>query len=159
MRNRLLADRKTPSSPVAGAGIGGGSLRAEPGIARLGTCIPDSTTLCLPGDGRFEVSVHYETAQGGGRTGDGRAIPLDPLGIDKGGVLYFNDPGNPELVVKVINACSVNDRFWVFYAATTNVGFELTVTDTVAGTTKSYVNPDLNPADAVTDTQGFATCP
>ncbi len=122
-------------------------------------CTPDATTLCLPEDDRFEVSVYYETVQAGGRMGDARAISLDAIGLSKGGVFVFSDPANPELLVKVLDGCAINDRYWVFYAATTNVGFVLTVTDTLALQTQVFINPDLNPADAVTDTQAFATCP
>ncbi len=134
----------------------------EPGktaLDFLGTCTPDAMTLCLPGDNRFEVSVFFETVQGGGRMGDAQAISLDPLGIDLGGIFYFQNPDNPEFLVKVLDGCAINNHYWVFFAATTNVGFELTVTDTAADQTQVFTNPDLNPANAVTDTQAFATCP
>ncbi len=134
------------------------SRLAGAGSTQAGDCVSDATTLCLPGDARFAVSVEFETVQAGGRMGDAQAVPLDVLGVEKGGVLYFFDPGNPEFLVKIIDGCGVNNRFWVFYAATTNIGFELTVTDTVTDTTKIYSNPDLNPALTVTDTQAFATC-
>ncbi len=122
-------------------------------------CIAGDTTLCLPGDDRFEVSVYFETAQGGGRMGDAQAVPLDSLGIDKGGLFYFIDSGNPEFLVKVLDGCGVNGHFWVFYAATTNIGFELTVRDTSTNLTRTYTNPDINPALTITDTEAFATCP
>jgi photosystem II stability/assembly factor-like uncharacterized protein len=56
------------------------------------------TTLCIdahPGDGRFAVQVHFQTAQGGGLSGDGRAISLASLGVDHGGLFWFFDPANP----------------------------------------------------------------
>lgn len=124
-----------------------------------GDCTPDATTLCLPEDNRFEVKVHWETAQGGGGQGDGFAVPLDSLNIKKGGIFYFRDPENPEFLVKIINGCGLNNRYWVFYAATTNVGFDLTVRDTEANAIKVYTNPDVHPASTITDTQAFATCP
>ncbi len=37
--------------------------------------------------------------------------------------------------------------------------YELTVTDTLAGASMSYSNPLGQPADAITDTAAFATCP
>jgi len=52
----------------------------------------------------------------------------------------------------------VNDRFWVFAAATTDVEYGLRVTDTLSGSVKSYFNPSGNRAAALTDTQAFATC-
>ncbi len=147
-------------SPLPGGGAGSGAPDglAKAGSTRAGDCVSDATTLCLPGDDRFAVSVEFETVQAGGRMGDAQAVPLDVLGVEKGGVLYFFDPGNPEFLVKIIDGCGVNNHHWVFYAATTNIGFELTVTDTATDTTKIYANPDLNPAFTITDTQAFATC-
>ncbi len=60
--------------------------------------------------------------------------------------------------MKILNGCPVNEHWWVFYAATTNVRFDLTVTDTVAGITEVYSNPDVHPATTITDTHAFATC-
>ncbi len=122
-------------------------------------CIPSSTTLCLPADNRFAVSVTFNTVQAGGRMGDAQAIPLDSLNLVQGGIFYFLNDENPEFLVKVLDGCGVNDHYWVFFAATTNIGFDLTVTDTATSTTRVYTNPDLNPANAVTDTQAFSTCP
>ena len=104
------------------------------------------------------MTVYWYTAQGAGGDGDAFAIPLDSLGIDQGGIFYFRSSGNPEFLVKVLNGCPVNGKFWVFYAATTNVGFDLTVIDTVAGVTRVYSNPDVHPADTITDTHAFDTC-
>ncbi len=123
-------------------------------------CTPGATTLCLPADGRFEVTVAFETVQSGGRMGSARAIPLDATGNSDGGMFYFLNSGNPEFLVKVLDGCAINGHWWVFYAATTNVGFELTVTDTqTPGATRVYVNPDLSAAATVTDVEAFATCP
>lgn len=122
-------------------------------------CTPNSTTLCLPANNRFQVSVYFQTTQGGGQQGHAGAIPLDALGISKGGIFYFNDPANPEFLVKVLDGCAINNRHWVFYAATTNVGFDLTVTDTLTNQTRIYSNPDIHAATTVTDTQAFSTCP
>jgi hypothetical protein len=47
----------------------------------------------------------------------------------------------------------------VFYAATTNVEYELTVTDTGSDRSRSYINPFGTPFESVTDTQVFATSP
>ncbi len=156
------------------AGHHGGFYRLTTagGLARLGSLdhrsnglafsLPHAagpTTLYLPADsGRFEARVSYQTVQGGGRMGEARAIPLASLGIGKGGIFYFLDRGNPELLVKVLDGCAVNGHHWLFYAATTNVGFELTVVDTATGTVNTYANPDLNPAAPVLDTRAFATC-
>ena len=63
------------------------------------------------------------------------------------------------MLVKVLNACGLNQHYWVFSAATTNVEYTLTVTDTQTGDKKTYFNPLGTAAPAVTDTSAFATCP
>jgi len=62
-------------------------------------------------------------------------------------------------MVKVLDGCGVNDRFWVFHAATTSVEYTLTVTDTVTGQVRRYENPLGRNAPAVTDTDAFDVCP
>jgi hypothetical protein len=64
------------------------------------------------------------------------------------------------MLVKVLNACSPPfNRYWVFYAATTNVQFTLTVTDTQSNKVKVYFNPLNQAAAPLQDTDAFATCP
>ena len=77
----------------------------------------------------------------------------------QGGIISFLDPTNPELLVKVLNGCGINHHYWLFYAATTDLGFELAVEDTPTGTVVTYTNPDRATAATVTDTSAFATCP
>src|SRR5262249_38796821 len=43
--------------------------------------------------------------------------------------------------VKVLDARALNDHFWVFYGALSNVEYTLTVTDTVTGIVRRYANP------------------
>ena len=86
----------------------------------------------------------------------GRVVPF---GSDDSGLFYFFNPDNWELLVKVLDGCGVNGHWWVFFAATTNVEFELRVTDTSTGEVVPYANPLGHRADAVTDTAAFATCP
>jgi len=127
-----------------------------------GPCEPSDTVLCIddePGDERFKVTLEYDTVLGGGLMGDATVEPLAVLGIRKGGVFSFTDPTNPEVLVKVLDGCSITNHYWVFFAATTTVGFELTVEDTLSGDVKVYTNPDLQAALPVTDTEAFATCP
>jgi hypothetical protein len=63
-------------------------------------------------------------------------------------------------VVKVLGACSSPfPRFWVFAAGLTNVGVEITVTDTANGTVRRYENPIGMSFEPLQDTNAFATCP
>jgi len=123
------------------------------------TCTPDSTTLCidaLPGDRRFKIKVDFVTAQGGGFSGAGTAIPLSSLGVTSGGMFWFFGATNPEMLIKVIDGCAVNHSYWVFYAATTNVGLITTVTDTKTGTARVYTNADGKAAAPQQDVTAFA---
>jgi hypothetical protein len=86
-------------------------------------------------------------------------VPL-PSAPDSG-LFYFFGPANIEMLIKVLNACvpELGNRFWVFYAATTNVELTLTVTDTQTGRVKVYFNPLNQTAVPVQDVNAFATCP
>lgn len=122
-------------------------------------CAANATTLCLddqPGDKRFQVRVTYSSTQGGGLSGNGRAISLAPVGVSRGGLFWFFGADNPEMLVKVLNGCSLNNRFWVFYSAGTNVGFQVRVTDMMTGNVATYNNPDLTAAPPVQDTNALA---
>ena len=116
-------------------------------------CTPTATTACIdnaPGDKRFEVRVSY-TSQSRG-SGQAAAIPLATLGVGRGAAFTFFSSDNPEMLLKVLDGCSLNDRFWIFYAATTNVGFTVTVTDMLAGGVKTYTNALGTAAPPVQDT-------
>jgi hypothetical protein len=128
----------------------------------LEPCGPDADTMCLQGN-RFKVEVSWRTQDGS--TGSGMVAPC---GTDDSGIFYFFNEDNWEMLFKVLNGCNYNDHYWVFFAATTNVEFTTRVTDTLTGFVKSYnssgqsieyTNPLGQPANAVTDTTAFATCP
>ncbi len=110
------------------------------------------TTLCL-NDDRFKVEVDWKDFDG--RSGPGIALPR----TDDSGTFFFFDPDNTELLLKVLDGCRRNGHYWVFYAATTNVEFSISVTDTLSGQSRVYDNPLGRPAPAIIDTQAFATCP
>ncbi len=115
-------------------------------------CVADGDTLCF-GSGRFQVEMRWEFA--GGQSGAGQAVPL----TDTAGAFYFLNPNNLEILVKLVNGCPLNDRWWIFYAATTNVRFEVVVVDTQTGKTKTYPNAQGTAAPPIQDTEAFATCP
>jgi len=103
---------------------------------------------------RFCVEVAWRDFQG--NTGAGRVVPF---GSDDSGLFWFFAPDNWEMLVKVLDGCGVNDRYWVFAAATTNVEYTLRVTDTANGVLEEYFNPLGTASPAITDTGAFATCP
>ena len=114
-----------------------------------GTCEADAATLCLQ-DSRFAVRVSWFTAEG--ETGAGRVLRL---GTNDSGVLWFFDPDNWEVLIKVLDGCALNDRFWVFSASSTDLGYLTEVTDTATGLVREYRNEPGRPAAAITDTAAF----
>jgi hypothetical protein len=82
-------------------------------------------------------------------------VPAAPIGLDRGGLFWFFAPTNPEMLVKVLDGCGVNSRFWVYWSAGTNVGLEVRVTDTTTGIARVYSNSDLTVAAPVQDVSAF----
>ena len=115
-------------------------------------CQEGPETLCLLDDERFKVEVDWRSSNSSGR---GMVLESDP----KTGSFYFLNPNSADLVVQLLDACSQNDHFWVFANAFTNVEYDMTVTDTFTGDSRVYSNELGQPAQAVTDTSAFATCP
>jgi hypothetical protein len=155
----------TLSAPTGGAtiAVNNSVIAVTIGANDLGPCVASATRLCLPiggeQNGRFSVDLHYDSVRAGGVEGDAAVKPLDSLGITAGGIMTLLDPANPEVLVKVLDACaSPFQSWWVFYSATTDLGFTLTVIDRRTGTIKTYVNEDLHAADPVQDTRAFLTC-
>lgn len=116
-------------------------------------CQGDTETLCLLDDERFRVEVDWSSPSLGSGTGMVLKRTSD------GGSFYFINPNSQDLVVRLLNMCSDNNHFWVFANALTNVEYDMTVTDTFTGSSRSYSNELGQPAQAVTDTSAFATCP
>jgi hypothetical protein len=119
-----------------------------------GDCSPGPSTLCLdafPGDGRFRVEVDYRSARNGGFAGAAHAVPLESLGVGRGGVFWFFSADNPELLIKVLDGCALNDHYWVFFSAGTDVELDVRVEDLLTGATWTSHNPDGRAAPPVQD--------
>jgi hypothetical protein len=114
-------------------------------------CVPDDATLCLNG-GRFRVSATWRTAT---ESGAAHAVGL----TGDTGYFWFFSSGNVEAIVKALDGCSFNSRYWVFASGLTNVEVTLTATDTQTGITRTYVNPLGTAFQPIQDTSAFATCP
>ena len=138
-----------PGDPAGDGGAGAYNL-AISGCITGGpsTCVAGLNTLCLAG-GRFRVQVSWNVASQG-TSGVGTALPLS---ADTGYFWFFNS-ANVELVVKVLDARTVNGKFWVFYGALSDVAYTITVTDTSTGAVRLYSNSQGNLA-SVADTAAF----
>ena len=146
--NCLPTDQRGVARPV-GAACDKGAVEVE---ASSQTCTADQDTLCLSG-GRFKVEATYATPSSG--SGIARTVGL----TGDTGYLWFFNAANVEAVVKVLNACGVNGRYWVFAGGLTDVQVEIAVTDTKTGAVKRYTNPQGTVWRTITDTSAFATCP
>ncbi|HRA79854.1 MAG TPA: hypothetical protein PK956_13655, partial [Burkholderiaceae bacterium] len=57
------------------------------------------------------------------------------------GFFYFFNPQILELLVKIVNGCSLNGAYWFFYGSTSNVALHYTVEDLHACKTKTVDVP------------------
>lgn len=99
-------------------------------------------------NGRFEIAVELDPPHA--------ATPrlVMPPTADSA-LFHFFSPDNWEAMVKVLDGCAINGRFWVFAAASTDVGYTLRITDIATGGTKEYRHDAGTPAPALTDIQAF----
>ncbi|MYB18787.1 MAG: hypothetical protein F4Y16_07355 [Holophagales bacterium] len=90
-------------------------------------CMPTNTALVFDGD--YRVSMCYTTPDG--------SVGHAESGIwssQESGLLWFFDRGNAEVLVKVLDACSLpasqggTGHRWVFVAPVTTLGFNLQIT-------------------------------
>jgi len=109
--------------------------------------------LCIAAH-RFRVEAEWTDYAGN----TGHASPRY-VSADESGFMWFFNPSNLELVVKILNGCGLSSpRFWVFAAGLTDVGVRLKVTDTQTGAVRYYENPAGQAFQPIQDTNAFATC-
>ena len=87
-------------------------------------CLPSSHIACL-NNWRFQVSSF---ATDRGSRSSARQVETYGLG-DSAALYYFFDSANPELLVKVVNGCWLNDHWWVFGSAATDLEYRIMVGD------------------------------
>jgi glucose/arabinose dehydrogenase/PKD repeat protein len=114
------------------------------------TPVPDGQ-LALGGD-RFRIAVAWRSATNSG-VGHAAALTTDS------GYFWFFAAENIELLVKVLDGCGLNGKYWFFAAGLTDVATEISVTDTATGATRTYRNALGTAFLPVQDTGAFSTCP
>lgn len=118
-----------------------------------GGCLPTDTRLCLAG-GRFAVEGTWTDFEG-----NSGPVHVLPRRTPYSGALWFRFPDTYEVLVKLLDACTINHRFWVFVTASANIEYHLTVTDLAAHRSVTYDNPLGRSSPAIDDFDAFATCP
>jgi Concanavalin A-like lectin/glucanases superfamily len=133
---------------VVGTGVG--VLTFSPGV-----CVPSASQLCLRN--RFGVTAkHRAGGAPGSRTTGNASVAVSSF---ESGVLSFFGAANWEVLVKALNGCGLNDRYWIYAASTTDVFYRMEVFDYQAFENKIYFNYPGAPAPALTDSDAFDTCP
>ena len=104
----------------------------------VGPCVVNDSTLCLQG-GTVRVQVNWHNQRN-----DAQGIGHTIVGNNKSGFFWFFNPENIELVVKSLDARTVNGSYWFFYGALSDVEYWVRVTHTGTGQTVVYRNPPFN---------------
>jgi len=163
-RNAWQPLSKTFKSPATAVSVRStlGVFKAERGdtleglfddvsLSPSGATPASEDSLCLS-DGRFDVKAQWTTRDGA----TGSAHPLRLTGDT--GYFWFFDPSNVEMIVKVLNGCPLNSRFWAFAGGLTDVEVAMTVTDTATGAVRSYSNPQGTAFVPIQDAAAFQGC-
>jgi len=141
---RVLAVRSTTlSSPSNAVKVTTPAATPAPGCG-------GGAALCLASN-RFRVEVDWRNQHNNNVRGKGTLTRVS----DKTGTVWFFDPSAVDLIVKVLDGRTVNNRYWVFAGSLTDVEFWLKVTDTQTGAVRLYHN---RPGDTrgLADTSAFA---
>jgi len=122
--------------------IGSGSCSPGGG----GACVPDSHTACML-NSRFRVTVRFRSAFDDGPVDtDALLKPVSGFASSnyETAFFYFNSANNIEMMVKMLDQGNVNGQgqptIAVLFGVATPLRIEVTLFDTVKGTTKTYTS-------------------
>ena len=115
--------------------VGAGAAGAQD----LSPCLRDAETACLLAE-RFEVGVVWTTSEA---SGEGRVMSFAGARAesDQSAFFWFFDPANFEMGVKMVDACSFTNSYWVFVSGLTNQAYDVRITDTHTSLFRIYRNP------------------
>jgi hypothetical protein len=142
--------RELEELTAAATSLHGAARATRRSLESRAACTNTSSSLCLAGE-RFEVAADWRSDEAAGQ---GNAVPL----TGDSGYFWFFDDDNVEAIVKVLDACVINDHFWVFAAGLTDVETLLTVTDTELLRSRGYQSELGVPFPPVLDVEAFE-CP
>ncbi|MBU6280630.1 S8 family serine peptidase [bacterium] len=157
----LLAALRAGGLPVTDPANGVTTPRLRVGHAldalAAGSCVASDTRLCLLG-GRFSATLSWNDGSGARP-----ALVASPKASGEGsasGLFHFypSDPSNWEVLVKMIDGCGTNGRFWMLVSASTGFGWELVVTDERTGESRTWRHPLDGNASGLSDFEAFAGC-
>jgi len=115
--------------------------------------VTSETVLRLNAAHTFDLTLSARDPRTG-NTGVGKVIGQNDV------YGYFSLPtlsgnaGNPEIIVKMVDATGIGQNYWVFYGSMTDLQFTLAVKENATGVVKNYVQ-DPNAPSGQFDTTGF----
>ncbi len=122
----------------------------------VSTCTRDSQTACLL-NGRFQVRTTYQTSSSNG-SGNVMSFAGSRAENDQSAFFWFFSSTNFEMGLKMLDACSLNSKFWVYIGGLTDQGWTVKITDTQTGAIRTYSNVRGHLSTPVGDTSAFS-CP
>ncbi len=152
---------RNPAHAFATAGAFNVRLTASSASGSASATLPITVTpagvLRLNAAHSFDITLTARD-QRTGATGSGVVIGQNDV------YGYFSLPalsgnsGNPELIVKIVDASGMGQGYWVFYGTMTDLDFSLTVKENATGIVKTYVQDPAHPSGQF-DTSGFTPTP
>jgi PKD repeat protein len=129
------------------------SNASGPSSATLAITVTPSTVLRLNAAHTFDLTLSARDPRTG-NTGSGTVIGQNDV------YGYFSIPavsgnaGNPEVIVKMVDATAIGQNYWVFYGCMTDLEYTLSVKENATGVVKTY-SKDVGKPCGQFDTSGF----
>lgn len=119
--------------------------------------VTDVNTLRLMSTHPFDITLSAKDPRTG-TTGQGQVIAQNDIyGIFSIPAITGN-AGNPEVIVKMVDATGIGQNYWVFYGALTDLNYTLSVKEVGTGTTKEYTDARVGTTVCGKfDTSGFGS--
>ncbi|MFN2634135.1 MAG: PKD domain-containing protein [Thermoanaerobaculia bacterium] len=133
------------------------SNASGPATSTLAVTVTPDTVLRLNAAHTFDLTLTANDPRTG-NTGSGKVIGQNDV------YGYFSIPavsgnaGNPEVIVKMVDATGIGQNYWVFYGCMTDLEYTLSVKENATGVVKRYAK-DLGKPCGQFDTSGFLPIP
>jgi len=116
-----------------------------------------SDTLRLMSSHPFDITLSA-TDPRTGTTGQGQVLSQNDIyGIFSIPAITSN-AGNPEVIIKMVDATGIGQSYWVFYGALTDLSYTLVVKEAATGLTKTYNDAKIGTTVCGKfDTSGFGS--
>jgi hypothetical protein len=131
-----------------------------------GTYYLVTSAFASSGIGSFTNTLHCSSAQPlqgpcyfSGSPREKNVCFFNRFASKESAFFWFYTDQNFEVMIKVLDACGINGRYWVFAGALTNQGYRIRVGDVQTQQVRNYTNAQGTNAAAVTDTTGFPCNP